>query len=348
MNNHRLEKIVPIRWTAMTWIPLLIIAFFPGGLFFNFIKAILLLWVFITIGSIWKYVDYWTAKGYQTLQAFVTQNTILFAIILFTPIPSWVVGILIVWIMIGFQTKFSQIDEANKVIATLPTIDEDDIEILHQYLGQTSYLLDKKKLSLIKDEINLEQWQKNMNLIFSDISPRMFFLENSSVFLGEKENQLLNNATPELKIVLKGLSSVINYPLSLKRDTHAWFIAAYPDVLNFFYPSPDYGKKSFDEELKRVKKSNQVTDAIMDDFLSNIEKKYEGHKIEPNIDDFLLELKEYYKNELNKQFLLSNGDNIESAVPKEFVDKEKYCSNCGEKVNKSTNFCISCGASLKG
>lgn len=34
---------------------------------------------------------------------------------------------------------------------------------------------------------------------------------------------------------------------------------------------------------------------------------------------------------------------------KEVVDVDKnYCSNCGEKINKSSNFCTSCGAALKG
>lgn len=147
MNQEKLTKMVPIRYIGMTWISLIIIAALPTGLFFTLIKTVLFFWVIITVISSWN--NNWIIKGYQTLGAFVTQNTVLFAIILFFNLPSWVDSLLILWMIIGFQTKFSQIKEANAAIKKLPAFNQEDSLILQKYLGHSSYLLDKKKLSLI-------------------------------------------------------------------------------------------------------------------------------------------------------------------------------------------------------
>lgn len=116
MNKEKLTMMVPFRWIGMTWIPLLIVAVLPSDLFYFLIKVVLLFWVFITIVSIWKHADRWTTKGYQTLQAFVTQNTILFAVILFLSFPKWVNSAISIWMMATFFTKFNQIKKANKKI----------------------------------------------------------------------------------------------------------------------------------------------------------------------------------------------------------------------------------------
>jgi hypothetical protein len=103
------------------------------------------------------------------------------------------------------------------------------------------------------------------------------------------------------------LSSAIDYPMALKKETHAWFIAAYPDVLDFFYPSPDYTEKNLDREIKPVGKNRKVINPIKDDFLNNLDKKYSDSGTTLNIELMLMELKNYYKNDLNKQFLLSKN-----------------------------------------
>lgn len=345
MKNAKLEKIVIIRSVLMTWIPLLIIFLLPGSTPFSLIKIVLIILVIITVLSFWEYNFWWIAKGYETLEAFITQQTILFAILLFIQIPSLVKGILILWIINGFYTKFSQINQSNKTIDRLPnTPNDDDLKMLYRGFSQTtSYLLDKRKLSLVIDGIDLKQWQINMNYILSDISPHITS-KIASVFLNEEKEQLVKKATPELKSILYELSHPISMhlPSSLKKDTHAWFIAAYPDVLNYFYPSPDYGKESLDNELKRVEKAKQVVDKQMEDFLNKIENKYSAKDHPPAYEAVLIELKDYYRNDLNKQFLL-HKPKVKSEIPDKFT-----CTNCGRKINKLSNYCIHCGASLKG
>jgi len=113
MEEENLLKIIPIRYIGMTWIPLIIVALFPGGWFFSIIKAILLFWVIITVGSSWKYN--WIVEGHQALGIFVTQNTFLFAVILFFNLSSKFNLLIIVWILIGFFAKFSRIKKTNKL-----------------------------------------------------------------------------------------------------------------------------------------------------------------------------------------------------------------------------------------
>lgn len=301
MNNEKLTKIIPIKYVGMTWIPLIVIALLPAGLIYTLIKAILLFWVIIEVFSSWK--DYWIVKGYQTLGAFVTQSTVLFAIILFINLPSWVDSLLTLWIVVGFFTKFGQVKEANEIIEKLPGFSQKDVLLLQKYLGPSSYLLDKRKLNLITDEINLKQWAVNMDFIFSGISPDM-----SPVFanlLGEEKEKLLKTVTPELRTALMGS---MNLPLALSKDkeVHAWFIAAYPDVLSYFYPSPDYGKKPFEDERKRVEKQEKIVGPILD-AIEKLEMEIYKNDFEKGRFDYnilLIDLKDNYKNITKRELML--------------------------------------------
>lgn len=263
---------------------------------------------------------------------------------------SWLIGTLslayplsLLWIpgsvyasIVTLGTR-KRVGDSNSSLEVKP----EDIKILERYLGKKNYQKDERKLTLLQDNIDLHQWQTNMELIFSDISPDMS-VEHASL-LGEEKEMLLKNATPELRQVLMGLQAAIHFPLGLRNEANAWFIAAYPDVLNFFYPSPNYHIKPLEKELKRLEKVKAVVDVIMDEFLNEIEKKYEGRNQSPDIGTVLAELKVYYTSKLNKQLLLSKSLSNSAEKPTDLI-----CSKCGaESAKDSSNYCANCGTALK-
>jgi hypothetical protein len=206
---------------------------------------------------------------------------------------------------------FDQIKKKNKIIDTSPMLDSETEKILQEYLGPGNYSFDERKKCLIEDGIDLKQWQINMEFILRNIDPTLepeyenLIIEDNRVFL--------KKVTPKLKLILQGLKPPqLYYPPFLNdKVKYSWYIAGYPDVLDYFYPSPNYSKGSeyLDEELKKVEKRQAVVDPLMDDLSIYIQKKYEKEIKAKDTDKatliYLLELKEYYKNTLIKSFLLN-------------------------------------------
>jgi hypothetical protein len=111
MNEHKLTKMVPIRFIAMSWIPLFIMFLLPSGILFLIVKIILgfgVLSVIVTsFNSMWN--------EYGTLGAFVTENAVLFAALWFFKLPSWLSFIFILLIILSFATTFDGIKKANQL-----------------------------------------------------------------------------------------------------------------------------------------------------------------------------------------------------------------------------------------
>lgn len=246
--------------------------------------------------------------SFLTITALFSEEVWILNLLWLFPV-SWMVGTLslafplsLLWIPGSIYAKIVTLGTGARQTTTtsLLKIKTKDLEILEKYLGNNDYRFDEKKLNLIQDQIDLFQWQVNMELILRGINPSW-----SAGLLGDEDKNILEKATPDFKHVLIGLGSVIHFPIDLNKETQAWFIAAYPDVLNFFYPSPDYHKVPLEKELKRVEKQEELVDPIIDDFQNTMEEKYKQKKQPPNIEAVYIDLKNYYKNELNRRLLLS-------------------------------------------
>lgn len=108
--SERLNKLVPIRFMAMSWIPVFIIYLLPNLWWAFIIKGILLTLILVIFISAFSPI--WSS--YQTLGAFVVLNTFWFAGLLWISNPGWMAYIFILLIMTSFGTIFLHIDKKNK------------------------------------------------------------------------------------------------------------------------------------------------------------------------------------------------------------------------------------------
>lgn len=108
--TERLSKMPLIRFTGFTLIPVFIIYALPNIWWGLILKAILVFWLIVTI--IASHSPMWSK--YETLGAFVTWNTLLFAVLLWLGEPNWLRFILSFLLVLSFATQFHQIDKANK------------------------------------------------------------------------------------------------------------------------------------------------------------------------------------------------------------------------------------------
>ncbi len=79
-----------------------------------------------------------------------------------------------------------------------------------------------------------------------------------------------------------------------------WFLSAYPDVFEYFYPLPNLSAKNIDEELIRI---NQYMEKIRDEHTRL--KQYILSKGKGNPTVYLIRIKDFYRYELKRKFLLS-------------------------------------------
>lgn len=111
MNNpEKLSKLIPIRFMGMSWVPLIVIYWLPTYWWGYILKIILAIWILGVIKS--SFSPMW--EKYETLGAFVTLNTIWLTAILWIHNPSWISYVFSFLIVLGFMTKFHQIDKSNK------------------------------------------------------------------------------------------------------------------------------------------------------------------------------------------------------------------------------------------
>jgi len=86
-------------------------------------------------------------------------------------------------------------------------------------------------------------------------------------------------------------AALLSLPLMFSGEEHQWFIAGYPDVVNYFVPPYDPAHSELTEEQKEGK--------------SIYRKLIESLTEQPDPTEFLLYLKRFYKDELKKRFFLA-------------------------------------------
>lgn len=174
--------------------------------------------------------------------------------------------------------------------------------ILKEYLGFLPAWFDLRKKEILNDNINIEQWQINMNYLICnhgaiDSSERKAFEHWAEIFEnsinGEFEEYFEEHVTP----VLLNISSA-DLPRILYRDQDRnWFLAAYPDVFEYFCPQTNLSL-DLDAELQRVEEHVKATRADYE----KMEQYLATGKGNQTI--YLVRMKTFYKNELNKNLLL--------------------------------------------
>lgn len=131
--------------------------------------------------------------------------------------------------------------------------------ILKKYLGLSPVWFDLRKKEILKDNIDINQWQINMNYLIHKYgtidSSEQKALEEWLRNLEDAENDELDfeehlekNATLILANILDGDLPPVFY----KDQDRNWFLAAYPDVFGYFYPQPNLLADDFDKEMLRV------------------------------------------------------------------------------------------------
>ena len=177
--------------------------------------------------------------------------------------------------------------------------------ILKKYLGFSPAWFDLRKKELLNDNINIEQWQINMNFLIHnhgtiDSSEKTAFeywadtFDNTGYDEIEFEGYLEEHVTP----VLFNISDT-DLPRILCRDQDRnWFLAGYPDVFEYFYPQANLLANDFDTELRRVKDHVKAVTAEH----KRMEQYLTTGKGNQTI--YLVRMKTFYKNELRKDLLL--------------------------------------------
>lgn len=221
--------------------------------------------------------------------------------------------------------------------------------ILKKYLGWFPTWFDLRKKEILNDNINIEQWQINMNfLIYThgsiDPGEKKALNDWAETFYNTCSDEILyegkyleEHATP----ILLNVSDSDLPPILWKDRDRNWFLAAYPDVVDNFYPQIEYiypredlGKLS-DEELEERISHLQQTRLVNAKEKSNKEKE-QANLLAANFNEalqrvenrivaatpdlirmeqyaatgkgnqaiYLIRMKHFYKNALGKNFLL--------------------------------------------
>lgn len=177
--------------------------------------------------------------------------------------------------------------------------------ILNKYLGSSPSRFDLRKKEVLKDDTDIHQWQINMNyLIYNygtiDSSEQRAF-EEWRDNLEDKENDefdfleyLKEKVTP---VLLNIVDSSLPQILYNNQDRN-WFLAAYPDVFEYFYPQPIFPADDFDKEIRRVE---ELVKKVKDDH-DKMEQYVSTGKGNATI--YLIRMKNFYKEELNRNFSL--------------------------------------------
>lgn len=172
--------------------------------------------------------------------------------------------------------------------------------ILKDYLGFLPAWFDLRKKEILKDSINIEQWQINMN-----------YLIYKHGKLNSSERNAFNNwsATLEdpfiacLDLETHATSALVNMadgdiPPILYTADRNWFLAAYPDVFDYFFPQTNYLAEDFDAEIRRVEERYEAVEADLERMAQYVATGKGNKAI------YLVRMKNFYKNELNKKFFL--------------------------------------------
>lgn len=193
--------------------------------------------------------------------------------------------------------------------------------------GSTSPLFDFRKKAILEDGINIKQWEINMKYI--NLCIRYSGIPDFLFSVSDEDRLVSEGATYEVKSCCLSLVSptrLMDIPEFLREiepQKIAWFIAAYPDVFQFYYPSSIKTPNSIDEKFEAREYSSLQDSSNGDKVTIRLFKKILGLKsnnelekfissdknklkITNMIDKFLLLLKDEYQKETGKKFILSN------------------------------------------
>jgi hypothetical protein len=184
------------------------------------------------------------------------------------------------------------------------TVNKSDTRrILKKYLGLTPAWFDLRKKEIIKDKINIDQWEVNMNYLIENLS---IHKRESSIKRWIYEKTRLPDTeyvtfTPDNFFEELGVTqTLINFnrsdPSNLpeilwSNQDRNWFISAYPDVVDYFYPQINFSTDRLEIEQDRIEEI----------------KRYIELKGKATQTTYLIIIKEFYRNELKKKFSLSEG-----------------------------------------
>lgn len=209
-------------------------------------------------------------------------------------------------------------------------------DILKKYLGKFPAWFDLRKKELIKDKINIRQWEINMNYITHNYgSIDNLEIKACKIWIDKKVREVYANKIkeffedfkkefgPDVKfnaidifprenfdnlfkevgvtpILFNFYESPMLPEILWNNQDRNWFLSAYPDVFEYFYPLPNLSAKNIDEELIRI---NQYMGKIRDEHTRL--KQYILSKGKGNPTVYLIRIKDFYRYELKRKFLLS-------------------------------------------
>lgn len=173
--------------------------------------------------------------------------------------------------------------------------------ILKKYLGFWPAWFDLRKKEILKDNIDIKQWQINMNyLIYKygtiDKSEQRAF-EDWVAFNVKDGEEYEEYSEKKITPILLYISFDVP-PILREGQDRNWFLAAYPDIFDYFYPQMNY-ENDFDIEMPRIE---QHIEKITDEF-ERMEKYALTGK--GNQTTYLIRMKNFYRYELNRNFLLT-------------------------------------------
>lgn len=160
--------------------------------------------------------------------------------------------------------------------------------ILNKYLGKSYSKKDPRKAQLLKDAIDLKQWEINIHYVTRGIDRQKPLLEKG-------ERAVADNTTPEFANVVDHMKFA-EYPQALNMQDMFWYIAGYPDVVDFFYPAVDYypyDKERVEQESNKISQLTEARNKIIDKFESEYFPNME--KAEPTMFEYFIALKDFYK-----------------------------------------------------
>jgi len=153
-------------------------------------------------------------------------------------------------------------------------------KVIRKYLGR-KFLFgsDAREQALLEDNIDIGRWAKNMEYLKAGQPSVIFFAIEEAA----------RDEVDPLVVRISDLAP-LSLPLMFSGKEHHWFIAAYPDVVNYFMPPYDPAHPERTEEQKEGR-------AVYQKLLMSLTEQ-------PDPTEFLIRLKRFYKDELKKEFSL--------------------------------------------
>lgn len=163
---------------------------------------------------------------------------------------------------------------------------EEKKKVIRKYLRRKSLFgADAREQALLEDNIDIARWAKNMEFLKAKEASFTYFA---------KEEAAREEVDP--LVVRIGDAALLSLPLMFRGEEHHWFIAGYPDVINYFMPPyhPAYYDPAHSELTEEQKEGKTI-----------YRKLIESLTEEPEPTEFLIYLKRFYKDKLKKSFSLA-------------------------------------------